>query len=407
MHSEIESSNSQMIDTNHDGLDDRLVDKNAPKAQNVKDIMNRVHHIPIPNLNEDVLLLMQKDVQDKMDQVLQLALQREKTLHQNLLKGKYSSFASSKKNIRHLYSQYKELEQKKSNLEDHLQEKRLQQNLENKLSKKGTLLCKYFSLVLSILILSLLVYDIYVEQPMEHILNVWNIFYIDIVCCLFFQLEFFFRFSCAEDKRWFLRKFWIDFLSAIPFPPAETFRFFQLGRTIRFLRLLRMLSLLHLLRKEMAHWHGLEYFQDMLDFKMMERTFKWSLFVILFGAITIMKFEGHSIEAEDHVGSFSSSIWWSFTTVVTGGFADLHNPLSTGGQILTCILVISGMVFVGVFTATLTSLYVGEDTEELEQSNSELKEQLLAMQENIEKLHQNQRKLEELLENQKRTDKDE
>ena len=66
-------------------------------------------------------------------------------------------------------------------------------------------------------------------------------------------------------------------------------------------------------------------------------------------------------------------------------FADLHNPLSIGGQILTCIVVISGMVL-GVFTATLTSLYVGEYTEELEQSNSELKQQLLAMQANIEKL---------------------
>ena len=107
----------------------------------------------------------------------------------------------------------------------------------------------------------------------------------------------------------------------------------------------------------------------------------------MFGAITTKKFEGHSIETENHVGSFSSSIWWSFTTVVTGGFfADLHNPLSIGGQILTCIVVISGMVFVGVFTAPLTSLYVGEDTEELEQSNSELKQQILAMQANIEKL---------------------
>ena len=406
MNSETGDSTSQMIDINNDGLDDRLVDNAAPEAQNVKDIMNRVHHIPIVKLNEETLILMQKDVQDKMDQILRSAIQKEQKLHQDLLQGKYSSFASSKKNIRYLYSQFKELEQKKSNLEDHIQEKRLQQNLENKLSIKGTVFFKQFSLLLTVLILSLLIYDIYVEQPTEHILNVWNIFYIDIVCCLFFQWEFFFRLSCAEDKRWFLRKFWIDFLSAIPFPPAETLRFFQLGRTIRFIRLLRMLTFLHSLRREVTNWQGLEYFQDMLDFKMMERTFKWSLFVILFGAITIMKFEGHSVEAEHHVGSFSSSIWWSFTTVVTGGFADLHNPLSTGGQILTCILVISGMVFVGVFTATLTSLYVGEDTEGLEQSNSELKEQLLEMQENIQKLHQNQRKLEDLLENKKRTDND-
>ena len=86
MHSETKDSKSQMIDTNSDGLDDRLVDNAVSEAQNVKDIMNRVHHIPIVKLNEEILILMQKDVQDKMDQILQIALQREKILHQDLQK---------------------------------------------------------------------------------------------------------------------------------------------------------------------------------------------------------------------------------------------------------------------------------------------------------------------------------
>ena len=60
-------------------------------------------------------------------------------------------------------------------------------------------------------------------------------------------------------------------------------------------------------------------------------------------------------------GTFFESLWWSFTTLVTGGFADIHNPSTMGGKILTVMLVIGGMVLVGVFTATLTSVLVRDD----------------------------------------------
>ena len=64
---------------------------------------------------------------------------------------------------------------------------------------------------------------------------------------------------------------------------------------------------------------------------------------------------------EDGDGSFLESLWWSFTTLVTGGFADIHNPMTFGGKVLTVMLVVGGMVLVGVFTATLTSVLVRED----------------------------------------------
>ena len=60
-------------------------------------------------------------------------------------------------------------------------------------------------------------------------------------------------------------------------------------------------------------------------------------------------------------------IWWSFTTIVTGGFGDIHNPESLMARILTVLLILTGMILVGVFTATLTSLYVGEESEEMQQ----------------------------------------
>ena len=44
---------------------------------------------------------------------------------------------------------------------------------------------------------------------------------------------------------------------------------------------------------------------------------------MILGAIIIQIGEG---ENSSSVGSFAESMWWSFTTVVTGGFADIYNP---------------------------------------------------------------------------------
>ena len=71
--------------------------------------------------------------------------------------------------------------------------------------------------------------------------------------------------------------------------------------------------------------------------------------------------------------------------MVTGGFGDIHNPESASGQVLTAVLVITGMVLIGVFTATLTSLFVGEQSEELEKLQEELSQRIDQLSEALER----------------------
>ena len=113
----------------------------------------------------------------------------------------------------------------------------------------------------------------------------------------------------------------------------------------------------------------------MFDVRMMKKSLKLGALVIILGALLMFKIEG---EGTDHTGveSVALSLWWSFTTVVTGGFGDIYNPSSFLGQSLTGFLVICGMIFVGVFTATLTSLYVGEETDELNQVSDDIAKQI-------------------------------
>ena len=106
--------------------------------------------------------------------------------------------------------------------------------------------------------------------------------------------------------------------------------------------------------------------QDVMDVKMMKKTIRWSVMATLVGAFFIYQLEGNGSDDNpiaNPVSTFGKAIWWSFTTVLTGGFGDIHNPSSASGQVLTGLLVVVGMVLVGVFTATLTTIFVGQQNE--------------------------------------------
>ena len=78
----------------------------------------------------------------------------------------------------------------------------------------------------------------------------------------------------------------------------------------------------------------------------------------LIGAFIISYIEHNNSQ----INSYQESLWWSFNAIVTGGFADIYNPKTIAGMFVTTILVFVGMVLVSVFTATLTSLMVGDDS---------------------------------------------
>jgi voltage-gated potassium channel len=142
-------------------------------------------------------------------------------------------------------------------------------------------------------------------------------------------------------------------------------------RVIRLLRFVRFLRLLRLLRILLFFWRGLDHLAQMFNVRLMRKSLLYVCISLIFGAVAFQFLEGPQ-EPTDQSGMVTS-LWWSFTTVVTGGFADIHNPVTMGGKLLTVILVILGMVIIGIFTATLTSVMVGED-DDMEQLRVEINE---------------------------------
>jgi len=66
--------------------------------------------------------------------------------------------------------------------------------------------------------------------------------------------------------------------------------------------------------------------------------------------------------------------------VVTGGFGDIYNPATGSGRALTVLLIITGMILAGVFTATLTTLMTGEENEEFNIMQQNLEERMKKME---------------------------
>lgn len=205
----------------------------------------------------------------------------------------------------------------------------------------------------------------------EHQRPAWlesrSIFYIDVICCAIFMLEFVVRLFCARSKRWYWKNYWIDFVTSIPIPgEAQLSRFGRIARIGRFARLLRFSRVLRVMRVFLMLWRGMDKLQDAMDVKLMKRSLKWGLVVMVLGGIAVYYTESALVSSNNDVKTIGGGMWWSFTTVVTGGFGDIHNPITIVGRLLTVVLIITGMILVGVFTATLTSLYVGEESEELQ-----------------------------------------
>ena len=208
----------------------------------------------------------------------------------------------------------------------------------------------------------------------------WIFWIIDFCCCMIFLTNFIFELCLAQSKKWYWRTHWVDFITSIPLPPAPVlasigFSGSESVRAGRLLRVVRLLRALRALRLFLFMWRGLDHLAEIFDVRLMKKSFLAALFVLAIGALLITLF-GEKGDGHEAVSGFFPGLWWSFTTLVTGGFGDIYNPHTLLGRLLTVFLVVAGMVLVGVFTATLTTVLVGREERAQTAMQSEILDQI-------------------------------
>ena len=191
-----------------------------------------------------------------------------------------------------------------------------------------------FLLAYSILILD--------DQAMNGPFDRWVIWILLAVWAIFI-LDFFVRFTLTNNKRKFIPRNFLDFLSVfIPF-----FRPFlllvYLGR-LRFFAAKTGSSI----RVRVATYAA-----------------SFAVMYIYVLSLAVLAAERHAPGAT--ITTYGDSVWWAFETISTVGYGDMI-PVTVQGRFYAVLLMLGGMVIVGATTATVVS-YFNEKVQEAHKRN--------------------------------------
>lgn len=166
--------------------------------------------------------------------------------------------------------------------------------------------------------------------------------------CLDFALNW------ATQARWLRRgRAWFDIVLIVLTPPflvPDVLQGFRSLRALRVLRLVRAVAMLGI---------GLQTARQSFGARKFHLVGIFVLAAILLGAAGVFVFEAGQNRS---VGTFGDAVWWATVTATTVGYGDV-SPVTTEGRIVAVLLMFTGIGFIGIFTATVASFFIEQDTD--------------------------------------------
>ena len=160
--------------------------------------------------------------------------------------------------------------------------------------------------------------------------------------------EMVFILTVAPRKRAAVKAHWLDEFIVIATVPAW-------GTVLSWLRLARFARLLRLLRFGALLGRALQR-ERVLSSDVVFR------FVGLITALVVVVGGAAETFVDKHdVPNLWDGIWWSVVTVTTVGYGDIQ-PESVGGRLVAMAVMLAGIGFLSVLTATIASRFVRTDT---------------------------------------------
>ena len=166
------------------------------------------------------------------------------------------------------------------------------------------------------------------------------------VIWLAFAAEFVVRWA-ADGTRSYPRKAWFDLMLIAITPPIGVPEAMQGIRSLRVLRLLRLVRAFAVagMAMRMAQRH------------LGRQKFHYALIVttgvVLLGAVGFYALESDENPTLRH---FGDALWWAITTATTVGYGDI-TPVTPEGRLIAVLLMLTGIGVIGLFTATVASLF--------------------------------------------------
>jgi voltage-gated potassium channel len=207
----------------------------------------------------------------------------------------------------------------------------------------------------------------------------------DTGLCAVLFMEFVYKLHTKENKMQYLRDDWrgviVDVLAMFPY---ELISFGSYG----FIRLLRLVRIFALLGKGRS-----------TIFNFVEKThLNYVLFtlmiIVVASSIAILVLET-SPASEIHTPL--DAIWYVVSTITTVGYGD-EVPMSSGGKVLGIMLMIVGVGFFSILTASLSSYFMRD----IETEEEELKDKINSLEISVNEMKSQIEEVKELLKENKR-----
>ena len=231
-----------------------------------------------------------------------------------------------------------------------------------------------FILVLSLYALALLAVQtlVHLDPQAREVLE-----YTDVLVCVAFLGDFAWSFYRAPNRlRYFATWGWIDILSSIP--SIDVARWGRAARVLRVFRLLRGLraarSLSSLILERRAE-------NTILAVTLV------ALMVVTFCSIAVLHVE---TDPASNIKSADDAVWWAITTMTTVGYGDRF-PVTTEGRFVAVLLMASGVGLFGTLSGLLAAWLIGPSNEREKSEIAELKQELAALRQAIERLANKER----------------
>jgi voltage-gated potassium channel len=234
------------------------------------------------------------------------------------------------------------------------------------LDNKTKQILEAFIIILIITDLFLLILMTFIELPASTVVMIIDF---DLFVCIMLFFEFIIRIMNEERKLHYMRKNWIDIVAMIPLDfliliSGDFFGF------IRFIRIIRIVRVLVLLKKGQ---------KNILDFLRKTKLVHGAvifLFILSAGTISFFLLENGS---NTDVDSYDDALWYVIVTITTVGYGDI-SPESVGGRMAGAIIMIAGVFFMSLLTASLASIMIEKEAKE------DAEENLLEMKSMMEKM---------------------
>jgi voltage-gated potassium channel len=183
----------------------------------------------------------------------------------------------------------------------------------------------------------------------------------------------------SHDAKSFLRHSWLDIVIVVFSPPffgpeyLQGLRVFRGVRVLRFVRLLRVLAVAGI---------ALESAKDALQHRRFHYVVLITVVIVSLGALAIY---GAEHGRNDHITSLGDAFWWSIVTATTVGYGDI-SPSTTEGRLIAVVLMLVGIGFISIFTATVTSFFFDAEKQARADAFVEVQERLARLEQKQDEL---------------------